>query len=121
MSFAAHLDPLVNIATALVGLGSVGLMALLATTALGIPVFFATRGIWGIQFTLAPAVGGIITAIATALAVYNYSAVTGVTSPLINSLPTVLLVAAACGVAQARWLLKNRPNVYQCIGSNRVD
>jgi amino acid transporter len=117
----ARLDPLLNVSTALTGVGSVGLMALLATTALGIPVFFIRRRIWDIRVTLAPAVGGLMIAVATLLAVQNYSAITGVTSKTINNLPVGLVVIALIGVCQALWLLKNRPSTFYGIGSNRVD
>jgi amino acid transporter len=117
----ARLDPLLNVSTALAGVGSVGLMALLATTALGIPVFFIRRRIWDIRVTLAPAVGGLMIAVATLLAVQNYSAITGVTSKTINNLPAGLVVIALIGVCQALWLLKNRPSTFNGIGSNRVD
>jgi amino acid transporter len=120
-SALARLDPLLNIATALVGVGSVGLMALLATTALAIPVFFARRGSWGLRITLAPAIGGCVIAIATVLAVRNYSAITGVDSAAINNLPFGLLVVGLIGIAQARWLHNRRPAIYEQIGSNRVE
>ena len=120
-SSIAGLDPLLNISTALVGVGSVGLMALLATTALGIPVFFAKRGVWSLSCTLAPAISGCAISIATVLAVRNYSALTGVDSAVINNLPFALLGIALIGGIQARWLLKHRPGSYQRIGSNRVE
>jgi amino acid transporter len=120
-SALARLDPLLNIATALVGVGSVGLMALLATTALAIPVFFARRGSWGPRVTLAPAIGGCLIAIATVLAVRNYSAITGVNSAAINDLPLGLVLIGLIGIGQARWLHKRRPDVYAQIGSNRVE
>jgi len=120
-SSIARLDPLLNVSTALAGVGSVGLMALLATTALGIPVFFIRRRVWDIRATLAPAIGGLIIATATLLAVQNYSAITGVTSKTINNLPVGLVAVALIGICQALWLLKNRPSTFNGIGSNRVD
>jgi hypothetical protein len=117
----AGLDPLTNIATALVGVGSVGLMALLAITSLGIPVFFARHRMWWFSYTLAPAIGGCLIAVATFFAVENYTAITGVTSPVINNLPYGLLAVAAAGIVQAAWLFKNRTDVFNSIGSNRVD
>jgi amino acid transporter len=116
----AGLDPLLNISTSLVGLGSVGLMALLAVTSTVVPIFFARRGSYGLATTVAPAVGGIAIAIATALAVANYSALTGVESPVINSLPWLLVLVAAIGVIQAQWLRAHRPGAYERIGASRV-
>lgn len=117
----AGLDPLLNIAPMFVGLGSVGLMILLALTALGIPVFFARRGTYGLTTTVAPLLGGIAIAAATWLAVTNYTALTGVDSPLVNALPWILVVVAVAGFLQALWLRANRPQAYERIGASRIE
>jgi len=117
----AGFDPLTNISTALVGVGSVGLMTLLAVTALGIPVYFGRQGIWGLSYTIAPGVGGAMIAIATVLAVKNYASITGVSSVAINRLPIWLVVIAALGICQAVWLFKHKPHIFGQIGSNRVE
>jgi amino acid transporter len=121
LSALARLDPLTNVATALVGLGSLGLMALLAITALTIPVFFARRGMFGFTVTVAPAVGGLVIAAATALAFLNYSVLTGVDSLVINRLPYLLIALAVFGVCQARWLARKNPALYLRIASTRID
>ncbi|MEJ5902409.1 APC family permease [Ochrobactrum teleogrylli] len=117
----AGLDPLLNISPMFVGLGSVGLMTLLALTALGIPVFFAKRGTYGLTTTLAPALGGIAIAAATWLAVTNYEALTGIDSPLVNALPWGLVIVAIAGFLQALWLRSKRPEAYQKIGASRIE
>jgi len=117
----ARLDPLLNVSTALVGLGSVGLMTLLAVTALAIPVFFARRSIFGLATTAAPAAGGLVIAAAAFLAFRNYSALTGVDSKLINNLPYLLVAVASAGAIQARWLRAHRPDLYERIGRSRVE
>lgn len=117
----AGLDPLLNISPMFVGLGSVGLMVLLALTALGIPVFFARRGTYGVTTTVAPAIGGIAIAAATWLAVTNYTALTGVDSPLVNALPWLLVVVAIAGFLQALWMRANRPQAYEKIGASRIE
>jgi len=116
-----RLDPLLNISTSLVGLGSVGLMALLATTALVVPIYFARRNVYGLGTTVAPALGGLVIASATWLAVDNYSALTGVESPIINSLPWLLVVAALAGFAQGVWLRRRHPQAYERIGASQVE
>jgi amino acid transporter len=116
-----RLDPLVNVSTALAGVGSVGLMALLGLTATAIPVFFARRRIFGMARTVAPAVGGLVILSATAMAFRNYSALTGVDSAVINHLPYALIVLYLAGIAQALWLRARRPAIYVCIGSTQVD
>jgi amino acid transporter len=117
----ADLHPLTNVATALVGLGSVGLMALLAVVALTIPIFFAQRGMFGFTVTLAPAAGGLVIAAATVLAFTNYSVLTGVDSVVINRLPYLLIALATFGVCQARWLQRRNPALYLRIASTRIE
>ena len=117
----AGLDPLVNVTTALVGLGSVGLMALLAVTALAIPLFFLGRGMIGWRSSVAPAIGGSVMAVAVYLAFVNYSAVTGVNSVVVNHLPYLLAAVAIFGAVQARWLRVRNPAIYAQIGATRVE
>jgi len=121
VSALARLDPLVNVTTALVGLGSVGLMALLAVTALAIPLYFLGRGLIGWRSSVAPAIGGLVMAVAVSLAFVNYSAITGVDSAVINHLPYLLAAVAILGVVQARWLRICNPRVYSRIGATRVE
>jgi amino acid transporter len=115
------LDPLLNVSTALTGLGSVGLMALLSVTSLAIPIFFARRRSFGFATTLAPALGGIVISTATALSIANYSALTGVDSPFINRLPYALLAIAIVGALHGAWMRRYRPSHYERIGATRVD
>jgi len=117
----AGLDPLVNVTTALVGLGSVGLMALLAVTALAIPIFFLKRHIVSFPTSIAPAAGGVMIAVAVCMAFANYSAVTGVDSVFVNHLPYLLIVVASIGAVQAQWIRWQRPDLYVRIGASRVD
>lgn len=118
---ATGLDPLLNVSTSLVGLGSVGLMALLAVTSLAIPIYFARRGSFGWRVTVAPTLGGLIIMSATYLAVSRYEVLTGMDSTLINSLPWVLVIVAVAGFAQAQWLRVRRPDIYAAIGSSRIE
>jgi amino acid transporter len=121
MAVAMRLDPLVNVATALAGVGSVGLMALLGLTSLVIPVFFARSRLLSLGSSFAPAVGGLIIMSATIIAFINYSALTGVDSAVINHMPYALVVLFASGIAQALWLRARRPLIYARIGSTRID
>lgn len=117
----AGLDPLINIAPMFIGLGSLGLMCLLAITSLGIPIFFARRGEFGFGKTAAPLVGGLAVSACTVLAATNYSILTGVDNEFINSLPWALVCLAIAGAAQALYLRRYRPAAYQRIGQSRVE
>jgi hypothetical protein len=117
----AGLHPLTQVSTALVGVGSVGLMALLAITSLVIPIYFARQRRFGLAVTAAPALGGLMIATATVLAFLNYPLLTGVDSVVINRLPYVLIALAAFGACQALWLRQRNPALYQRIASTRVE
>lgn len=117
----AGFDPLLTISPMFIGVGSVGLMLLMAITALGIPIFFARRGEYGLATTLAPTIGGLTIVGATWLAVTNFTALTGVDSPVVNSLPWALAVVAVIGLAQALWMRAKRPQAYERIGASRVE
>lgn len=118
---AAGLDPLLSLATSLTGVGSVGLMILLAMTGFAIPVYFRKQGQSGVVNSLLPALGGLMTAVAAGLSVLNYEALTGSTSPIINRLPLILIVVAAAGTAQAIWMRANRPEVFRRIGTTVIE
>jgi len=120
-SALARLDPLVNVTTALVGLGSVGLMALLTVTALAIPLYFLRRGLIGWRSSIAPAIGGLVMGVAVYLAFVNYSAITGVDSAVVNHLPYLLAAVAVIGAVQAHWLRNRNPSTYSRIGATRVE
>jgi len=115
------LDPLVNVATALAGLGSVGLMALLSMTSLAIPLFFIRRREFSFAACVAPAVGGIVILAAVVLAFANYPALTGVDSAVINHLPYILLALFIGGALQAIWLRGRDRSRFERIGSSRVE
>ena len=121
LGLLAGLHPLTTLSTSLVGLGSVGLMALLAITSLIIPIYFAKQRMFGLKTTVAPAVGGLMIGSATVLAFMNYHLLTGVDSVVINRLPYLLVALAIVGVVQALWLRRNDPVRYQRIASTRID
>ena len=116
-----RLNPYANVTTALVGLGSIGLMTLLAVTSLGIPIFFARRRAPTLGNTLAPFLGGLVIVWAVYLGFSRYSLLTGVNSSVINHLPYLLLVVGAIGLVQAEWLRRFRPEIYRRIGANHIE
>ncbi len=116
----AGLDPLLSLTTALTGLGSVGLMALLSVTAFAVPAYFFRRKLAGGSAILFPVVGGAMLTAGTLLSVLNYPMLTGTDSRLVNALPIILLAAAALGAGQASWLRRHRPACFSRIGSSRI-
>ncbi|KRW95219.1 APC family permease [Paracoccus sp. MKU1] len=117
----AGLDPLLNVTPALVGVGSVGLMSLLALTSFAIPVYFMRRGEIGLAKTAAPALGGVIVASATYQAMVNYSALTGVDDPVVNSLIWILAICFAVGILQAVVTRISDADRFASFGTSRVE
>lgn len=117
----AGLDPLTNLSTAMTGFGAVGLMALLAVTALAIGLMFLRRGERSAGRTLAPALATIGLGIATVLALVNYPSLTGSPSWVINHLPWLHLLVIAAGLAVALRTRARRPDTYARMGTTRVD
>ncbi len=121
LSAISGLDPLLNVSPALIGIGSIGLMLLIVLTSFAIAVYFARKGEVSAAKTLAPVAGGIVVAIASWMAITNYSALTGVDSPLVNGLIWVVPIIALAGFGLAMYLRSARPDVYATIGATRVE
>jgi amino acid transporter len=117
----AGLDPLLNLATAMTGVGAVGLMSLLVATSAAIAVFFVRRGEIGVATVAAPVVATALIGIATVLALTNYPSLTGSTSDVINSLPWLYVPIVAAGIAVALAARSRDPQRYARMGSTRVD
>jgi amino acid transporter len=109
----AGLDPYVNLATSMLGLGTLGVVALQCAAALSVIGFFRGRsGAHWWRTGLAPLLGFVGLAMAGVLLVLNFSVVTGTTSTLVNLLPWSLMLAAAGGIGYALWMRHAHPERY---------
>jgi hypothetical protein len=114
----AGADPYLTVTTAMLGLGTIGIIALQAAAAFSVAGFFRShpeRHWW--KTVLAPLLGGVGLVIALGLASINYGTLTGSRSTVVNSLPWLLVVAGIGGVAYAFWLRTNRRGVYDAIAA----
>ena len=116
----ADLDPLLTITTSAAGIGSVGLMALLAITACAVPVYFIRRRQASFATVVPPIAGGLMIATGVYLSLDNYALLTGSSSTFINGLPWSLLVVAAIGGVQAFWLRSTSIEAYRRIGTHQI-
>lgn len=110
---ASGADPLLQLATMMAGLGTVGIVLLQGFTSIAVIRFFrrrADRRWWAT--VIAPAIGAVGLLGACALAVTHYRILTQSDSHVINSLPWLLVGVAAAGFGYARWLRHHRPYVY---------
>lgn len=117
----AGLDPYVNLATSMLGLGTLGIVVLQACAALSVLGFFRDRPDrhWW-RTGLAPLLGlaGLIAA--GVLLVQKFSLVTGTNNTLVNLLPWSLVIATVAGIGYALWLRSARPDRYAGIAATVV-
>ncbi|WP_328471769.1 APC family permease [Streptomyces sp. NBC_00448] len=108
----AGLDPYLNMSTTLLGLGTLGVIALQALASIAVLGYYRRRpGHWW-RTRLAPALGAAGLLAATVLVVCNFRVLTGTSNPLVTSLPWLLVVAGAGGSGYALWLRAARPSRY---------
>jgi amino acid transporter len=109
----AGLNPYLNLATAMAGLGTLGIVALQAAAAAAAVAFFRRRAEmhWW-KTILAPAIGFAGLTVATVLLLMNYSSLTGTTNRAINALPWLLAASVLGGLGYALWLRRRRPATY---------
>jgi amino acid transporter len=114
----AGLDPYLSLATSMLGLGALGIIALQAAAAVSVVAFFRNRPDrhWW-RTGLAPLLGfaGLLTA--SILVVRNFAVMTGTTAVAVTALPWLLLLAAVVGFGYALWIRSARPDRYAGLAS----
>jgi amino acid transporter len=114
----AGLDPYTNLATTMLGLGTVGIIVLQAAAALSVLAFFRNRPDrhWW-RTALAPLLGlaGLVTAIV--LVVANFAVMTGTTNVVVGELPVLLLVPVVVGIGYGLWMRSARPRQYAALAA----
>lgn len=109
---AAGLDPYLNMSTTLLGLGTLGIIALQALASIAVLGYYRRRpGHWW-RTGLAPALGAAGLLAATVLVVCNFPVMTGTSNPAVTSVPWLLAAAGAGGTGYALWLRSARPDRY---------
>ena len=114
----AGADPYLTVTTAMLGLGTIGIIVLQAAAAFSVVGFFRShpeRYWW--KTVLAPLLGGVGLVIALVLASINYRTLTGSRSAVVNSLPWLLVVAGLGGLGYGFWLRSSRRGVYNAIAA----
>ncbi|HEY3871036.1 MAG TPA: APC family permease [Actinocrinis sp.] len=110
---AAGLDPFVNMATTMLGIGTLGIIALQALASFSVLGFYRRRpGQWW-RTKIAPALGSIGMVTATVLVVTNFGVLTGTSNPVVTSLPWLLVAASVGGIGFALWLRAKHPERYR--------
>ncbi|MEV6795306.1 APC family permease [Streptomyces sp. NPDC051320] len=117
----AGLDPYTNLATSMLGVGTLGIVVLQAAAALSVVGFFRNRPDrhWW-RTALAPLLGFAGLTVSVVLLVRNFSVLTGTTNPVVHALPWLLVVATAVGVAYGLWMRSARPERYAALARTEV-
>lgn len=120
---AGGLDPLVHLFFYGGTSGGLGVLILLALTAVAIVSYFnrnkdqvAAEGTW--RTRIAPVFALLLMSVMLVLAVFNFADLLGTPpgSPLPYIIPTIYIVLGALGTVWGIWLARSRPHVHRTIG-----
>jgi amino acid transporter len=106
-------DPYVGIASSMIGLGTIGIIAMQIACSLAVIGFF-----WGASparpfvTKVMPFLGAVGLTVCLALLLRSYASLTGTDNVLINSLPQLFVPLALGALGYAFWLKRKRPAVY---------
>ncbi|HWE89134.1 MAG TPA: amino acid permease [Pseudonocardiaceae bacterium] len=115
----AGLDPYLTLATSMIGLATLGIIALQAMAAVAVVVYFARRRTepWAVAGAVVGAVG-LTTALVLVVSHFREFANTG--NPFVLSVPWLLVVAVVGGVLAACYLRFRRPSVYTGLAASTL-
>jgi cation diffusion facilitator CzcD-associated flavoprotein CzcO/amino acid transporter len=121
VAIAFRLDPYVVLAQGALGLATLGIVTLQALAAVAIVAFFRRRGHGRYWKTLVlPGVGAAgLFGIATFL-LFNFDDLLGISNPLVNGLPWVIVVVVLTGVVVGLYLRRERPARYARLAESRL-
>jgi amino acid transporter len=114
-------DPFIVMVPSLIGVGTLGIIALQAAASLAVVAYFWTRNdrTWW-SGVVAPGVGFFGLVIAFVMAITHYPTLTGSSDTLVNSVPLVLIGAGLAGLIAALVLRRRRPATYAAIARSKV-
>ncbi|GAF44351.1 APC family permease [Rhodococcus wratislaviensis] len=118
VAVSGGLDPYLDVVTAMTGLGTLGVVLLQLAASAAIGAYFVRRGERLVGTLAATAAAFVSLSLLVVLIVKNFDTLTGVSSPLIDALPWVLVGIAFIGVIYGVWLEVNRPQVYAGIATD---
>ena len=115
------LDPYLSLAASMIGLSTLGIVALQAVAAISIIVFFwRRREVDWWRTVIAPLIGAVGLFCAAWLLTAHYATLTGTGSAWVNDLPLVLVVVAVAGLGYAIWLRRSAPDIYRELAQVRL-
>jgi amino acid transporter len=117
----AGLDPYIGLASSMIGLGTTGIVLLQAGAAIAVVAYFRRNGggHW-FQTGLAPSLGAVGLITAVVLTATHFSVLTNSSSPLLNILPLIYVVAAVAAIWHGWYLKSRRPDIYAGIAGTEL-
>lgn len=117
----AGADPYLAIAASLIGLGTMGIVAVQSITALAVLVFFwrRTDRHW-FSGLVAPVLGFVGLTTGVTLSTVNYAALTGTSNLAVDLVPVLLIMVAAAGIAVAVRMRRTSPAVYAAFAASKL-
>ena len=110
--------PYVGIASGMIGLGTIGIIAMQIACALAVVGFFSRVGRGNLWTTrILPLVGAIGMTLFLVAIFSSYGELTGSNIWIVNHLPWMFIPLIGAAYAYALWLKRNRPNAYAQIAS----
>jgi amino acid transporter len=110
--------PYVGIASGMIGIGTIGIIAMQIAAALAVVGYFrkARRGnVW--RTRVLPLVGAAGLAVALVAIIASYGQLTGTDNPTVNRLPWIFVPLVAAALAWALYLKRHRPDAFARIAS----
>jgi amino acid transporter len=110
--------PYVGIASGMIGLGTIGIIAMQIACSLAVVGFFVKAGRGGIWTTrILPLLGAAGLLVFLVAIFRSYSELTGSDIWIVNHLPWIFVPLVAAAFVYALWLKRNRPNAYAQVAS----
>lgn len=110
--------PYVGIASGMIGIGTIGIIAMQIAAALAVVGYFRKVGRGGLWRTrVLPLVGAAGLGAALVAIVASYGQLTGTDNPAVNRLPWIFAPLAAAALAWALYLKRHRPAAFARIAS----
>jgi amino acid transporter len=113
-------NPYLGIASAAIGLGTIGIIAMQMACALAVPFYYRkSKAVPFFTTKLLPFLGFVGLAVCLVLTLANYGELTGSDNALINHLPASLVVLLVASLIYAEFLRRKRPTLYAKVASAR--
>jgi amino acid transporter len=116
-----RLDPFLVLASAALGLATLGIIVLQAMAAVAIVAFFGRRGQGRYWTTLVlPGIGAVALFGAAVFELFNFDTIVGIQSPIVDGLPWLIVATLVAGVITGLWIRRTRPARYARLAESRL-